>query len=134
MATWVGADAPFGAPLPLWLPGASLFLRVVVGRARTRRVARTLLLFRPREAGEGDHARHGGGGHLLSRRALRKDDAPQLDLGKRSGRRWRSKGPRPGILLADRGASFNSSPPRFAVDCCGRGLRPRGKKNNDAAD
>jgi len=45
MATWVGVarhwlDAPLGAPLPLGLPGASLFLRVVVGRTRAQYVAR----------------------------------------------------------------------------------------------
>jgi hypothetical protein len=67
-------------------------------------------------------------------RAFRKDDSPQLDLRERSGGGWRSIDPRPGILPADKGASLNSSGPKFAVDCNWRALRPQGKKNNDAAD
>jgi hypothetical protein len=59
-----GWHAPFGALLPLPLPGANLFLRRcrAQGSGAIAPRERVCLSAPARSAGEGDHAKHGGGG------------------------------------------------------------------------
>ena len=76
---WRGSKdiAPSGAPPPFVLCGGEFF-RGLAKLGRTR-VARTRLLYlRPREAGEGDHAKRGGGG--LGAETSREADAPSTAL------------------------------------------------------
>jgi hypothetical protein len=54
--------APFGAPPPLGFFARAANLGKGLAKLGRVGVARTKLFIRPREAGEGDHAKRGGGG------------------------------------------------------------------------